>query len=198
MISSLCFSFPVGQQPVDFQSGPDSRQISRVLRRFAERNSLFVHLSIDPARDGQRVGQRLSGLQPSDRAQLFAVGERFGRGQKHELFAAVQHADVEQPRRVQRRKQVERPPRGRLIRIDLREIAARLSGGQFHEAAIPLLADADADVLRAVGQMLDQLSFGPLAEHRHAGADVYQHGVLRGGGVPGRRGQGVFHVQRAD
>ena len=160
------------------------------------------------------AGNPCFGVVPRDRAQLLAVRQRIGVAQQ--LAAAViRHADVQQPRGVQRRKHVERPPGDVLVRVDLREIAASLRRGLFHQGAVPFLADADADVLgarprpsrtqgvppRIAGQQLNKLVVTFVAENRHAAAEMDDKGFsffVTAGMNPAAREEGLFQVECAD
>src|SRR5579884_1350372 len=110
-------------------------------------------LAIELTGDRDRLRHCLPRFEASDGGQLLSLGQQASEGEEMSLFRIVHNADVQEPRRVQRRQEVEGPPGNLIIGVDLREVAARALGGELHEVAIPALADADADVMNAVRQL---------------------------------------------
>ena len=98
----------------------------------------------------QRLRQGRFQWQACDGAQFLALRQHRAPRRKSALPAASATPHVEQPRRVERREQIERPPGQRFVGIDLREVAAVSLGRRLHQAAVPPLADADADIARVL------------------------------------------------
>ena len=128
-----------GQEAVDLQLGPGARQVVGVLGDIRDRNVAVPGLAVERAGDGDGFGHRRADAPRSpsrdagDGADFFALGDRAGVTQEPDALSVVHDVDVQKPRRVEDRGQLERPPLDRLVGIEPRKNALAVGAQQARD-----------------------------------------------------------------
>ncbi len=201
----------LGAEPLDLEPRPLAREVASAVVDARDLEQAHERLTIQRARHGHEVGQRVAGRDTRDGRDLLAVPDGVGEGEEpreRRLVSGerlrlrpnsgVADADVQEARRRERRRDLERAPRQRLRRQHLREQPAGACRRGPQEWPGPAVPDSDAHVRRAGGHPVDEARGIPLPHHGDAAPDVHDHRVLGSVDERLRRVERCAEVERSD